>query len=226
MRILLIEDDQRLARLIAQVLKEEHFIVDVAHDGDAGLALALTGVHQIAIVDWMLPKRDGPAICRAVRTGRVSIAILMLTARAQVEDRVIGLDNGADDYLVKPFAFEELLARVRALSRRFDLTGGDTSELRRGAIMLDLRARTARRGDVALDLTATEWNLLECFMRHTGQTLTREQLFNQVWGFDSDAQVTMVDVYISYLRRKLNMAPGQIDPIETVRGIGYRFVAR
>ena len=225
MRILLIEDDQRLARLIAQVLKEEHFIVDVVHDGDAGLALALTGVHQIAIVDWMLPKRDGPAICRAVRAARVPVAILMLTARAQVEDRVVGLDNGADDYLVKPFAFEELLARVRALSRRFDLTGSDTSELRRGDILLDLRARTARRGDVALDLTTTEWNLLECFMRHTGQTLTREQIFNQVWGFDSDAQVTMVDVYISYVRRKLNVIPGQIDPIETVRGIGYRFVA-
>jgi two-component system OmpR family response regulator len=223
MRILIIEDDQRLARLITQVLKETYFAVDVAHDGDAGLELALTGAHQVAIIDWMLPKRDGLAICRAVRTARVPLAILMLTALTQVEDRVIGLDSGADDYLTKPFAFEELVARVRALSRRFDLTGSDVSELRRGDIALDLRAHTGRRAEVALDLTDTEWNLLECFMHHAGQAMTREQIFNQVWGFDSDAQLTMVDVYISYLRHKLSVVPGHTDPIETVRGTGYRF---
>src|SRR3954452_10242513 len=121
MRILVIEDDERLPRLIRRVLEEERYTVDVAHDGHSGLDLALSGVHQVAVVDWMLPGRDGPAICRAIRAARLPIALLMLTARGQLEDRVRGLDSGADDYLVKPFAFEELLARVRALSRRFTL---------------------------------------------------------------------------------------------------------
>ncbi len=222
MRVLVIEDDQRLTRLIARVLEEELYTVDVAHDGNTGLELALTGVHQVAIVDWMLPGRDGPAICRAIRAATLPLAILLLTARGQVEDRVRGLDSGADDYLVKPFAFEELLARTRALSRRFLPTPGGESELRGGDIVLDLRAHSARRGDRVLELTATEWNLLECLLRHPGQTLTRQQILDYVWSYDSDVQTTMVDVYISYLRRKLN-TPGRPDPIQTVRGFGYRF---
>lgn len=225
MRILLIEDDQRLARLMTRVFEEEHFAVDVAHDGDTGLELALRGVYDVAIVDWMLPGRDGPAVCRAIRAARLTTAILMLTARGQVEDRVAGLDSGADDYLVKPFAFEELLARVRALGRRFIVTASDASELRCGNLVLDLRAHTARRGDRPLDLTSTEWNLLECLMRHAGQALTRQQILDYVWSYESDVQPTMVDVYISYLRRKLNL-PGYPDPIETVRGVGYRLEAK
>jgi two-component system OmpR family response regulator len=221
MRVLVIEDDQRLARLIARVLEEERFTIDLAHDGDTGLELALRGAHDVAIVDWMLPGRDGPAICRAIRSARLPTAILMLTARGQLEDRVNGLDSGADDYLVKPFAFEELLARVRALSRRFTIGAGDATELRQGDLVLDLRAHVARRGDRTLDLTNTEWNLLECLIRHPGQALTREQILDYVWSYETDVQPTMVDVYISYLRRKLNQ-PGRSDPIQTVRGVGYR----
>lgn len=224
MRVLIIEDDWRLTRLMVRVLEEERFPVDVAHDGETGLDLALRGGYDVAIVDWMLPGRDGPAVCRAIRAARLPTAILMLTARGQVEDRVAGLDSGADDYLVKPFAFEELLARVRALGRRFLVTSGDPWELRVGDLVLDLRTRTARRGDRPVDLTLTEWNLLECLMRHPGQVLTRQQILDYVWSYDSRVQPTMVDVYISYLRRKLNV-PGRPDPVQTVRGVGYRLKA-
>ena len=221
MRVLIIEDDQRLARLMARVMGEEHLNVDAANDGDTGLELALRGSYDVAIIDWMLPGRDGPAISRAIRAARLPTAILLLTARSQVEDRVIGLDSGADDYLVKPFAFEELLARVRALGRRFSVASGDPWELRRGDLVLDMRARTARRGVQALDLTTTEWNMLECLMRHAGQALSRQQILDYVWSYERDVQASMVDVYISYLRRKLSI-PGQTDPIQTVRGVGYR----
>jgi len=221
MRVLVIEDDARLARLIGRVLEEEHYTVDLVHDGERGLGHALQGNHDVAVVDWMLPGRDGPTICRAVRAARLPLAILLLTARGQVEDRVAGLDSGADDYLVKPFAFEELLARVRALSRRFVVPTGATGELRAGDLVLDPRAHTARWGNRALDLTPTEWNLLECLLRHRGQTLTRQQILDYVWSYETEVQPTMVDVYVSYLRRKLSVA-GRADPIETVRGIGYR----
>ena len=221
MHVLVIEDDQRLARLMARVLEEEKIAVDVAHDGDAGLELALRGIYDVAIVDWMLPGRDGLALCRAIRAAGLPTAILLLTARGQVEDRVTGLDSGADDYLIKPFAFEELLARVRALGRRFTIASSDPWELRCGDLVLDLRARAARRGDHALDLTATEWNMLECLMRHPGQALRREQILDYVWSYERDVQLSLVDVYISYLRRKLNLR-GRPDPIQTVRGVGYR----
>jgi len=224
MRVLLIEDDQRLSRLVKRVLEEERYPVDVAADGDIGLELALRGAHDVAIIDWMLPGRDGPAICRAIRAAHLPVAILMLTARSQLEDRVTGLDSGADDYLTKPFAFEELLARVRALSRRFIVASGDAWELRLGDLVLDLHAHVGRRGDHVLDLTNTEWNLLECLMRHPGQALTREQILDHVWSYESEVQPSMVDVYISYLRRKLNV-PGCPDLIQTVRGVGYRLEA-
>jgi len=221
MRILVIEDDQRLARLIKRVLEEEKIMVDVASDGDTGLELGLRGMYDVAVIDWMLPGRDGPAICRSIRAARIPTALLLLTARSQVEDRVTGLDSGADDYLVKPFAFDELLARLRALGRRFDVTTSESSELRCGGIVLDLRSHTIRRGEHPLDLTATEWNLLECLVRHPGQALTRQQILDYVWSYENDVQPSMVEVYISYLRHKLNQ-PGKRDPIQTVRGVGYR----
>jgi DNA-binding response OmpR family regulator len=224
MRVLIVEDDQRLARLMSRVLAEEHLASDIANDGDTGLELALRGTYDVAIVDWMLPGRDGPALCRALRAARLPTAILLLTARGQIEDRVAGLDSGADDYLVKPFAFEELLARVRALSRRFSLASGDTWELRSADLVLDMRMRTARRGDRALDLTATEWKLLEYLMRHPGQALNRQQILDYVWSYERNVQPSMVDVYISYLRHKLNL-PDRRDPIQTVRGVGYRLEA-
>jgi two-component system, OmpR family, response regulator len=220
MRVLLIEDDRRLTRLMEEELREEHYSVDVAHDGEIGLELALRGAHDIAIVDWMLPRRDGPSIVRAMRAAQLATPVLMLTARGQVEDRVAGLDAGADDYLVKPFAFKELLARLRALARR-PAAAATSDELRCAAITLDLRGHTARCGDVVLDLTATEWNLLECLIRHAGQALTRQQILDYVWSYQTDVQETMVDVYVSYLRRKLKTAAGT-DLIDTVRGVGYR----
>lgn len=222
MRVLVIEDDQRLARLVGRVLDEEGWGVDLAHDGETGLELLLRGSYDVAVVDWMLPGRDGPAICRQVRAARLPTALLVLTARGQVEDRVAGLDSGADDYLAKPFAFEELTARVRALGRRFLIaTGGPAEELRQGDLVLDLRARSARRSSQPLELTATEWNLLEFLMRHPGQTLSRQQILDHVWSYERAVQETLVDVYISYLRRKLHQR-GRPDPIHTVRGVGYR----
>jgi two-component system OmpR family response regulator len=221
MRVLIIEDDHRLVRLMVEVLQEDHIDVDVAYNGEIGLELIMRGIYDIAIVDWMLPGRDGPAICRAARKAELQTALLMLTARGEIEDRVTGLDSGADDYLVKPFAFDELLARLRALGRRSSNLNGDPSELRCGELVLDLRAFTARQGSQPLHLTATEWNLLEFLMRHPKQTLTRTQILDYVWSYETSVETTQVDVYIYYLRRKLNIS-GKTDPIKTVRGVGYR----
>jgi DNA-binding response OmpR family regulator len=219
--VLFIEDDRRLARLVAEELEAEQIVTDIAHDGDTGLDLLLRGIYDVAIVDWMLPGRDGPSICRAVRAERLPTALLMLTARTQVEERVSGLESGADDYLIKPFAFAELLARVRVLSRRCNLRSGNGDELRQGDLVLDLRSHTARRGEQRLDLTMTEWRLLEFLLRHPGQALSRQQILDYVWSYERDVQINLVDVYISYLRRKLDQ-PGLPDPIKTVRGVGYR----
>lgn len=223
MHILLIEDDRRLTSLLQRVLGAVPAMVDVAYDGAAGLDLALQGLYDLIILDWMLPYQDGPAICRMIRRARPGAAILMLSARDQVEDRVVGLDSGADDYLAKPFAFAELLARVRALQRRATPVDGGCEEIRAGTIVLDLTAHQARRGSAPLDLTVTEWNLLECFVRHPRQTLTRDQILDYVWSRERDVQAKMVDVYVSYLRRKLIQAE-PADPIQTVRGVGYRLV--
>lgn len=221
MKVLIIEDDAKLARLIEGVLREEHFTVDVALDGETGLGMALGGAYDLAVVDWMLPRRDGPSILRAMRAAGVSTAVLMLTARGQVEDRVAGLDSGADDFLGKPFAFEELLARLRALGRRSTAPAPEHWEIRSGDLVLDLATHIARRGSAPLDLTSTEWNLLECFLRHPGRVLTRQQILDYVWSYAREVQPTMVDVYVSYLRRKLDVS-GRKDPIDTVRGVGYR----
>ena len=221
MRILVIEDDKRLSALIQKTLVAEGFQVDAAYTGDEGVEIALRGAHDAAIVDWMLPGRDGPAVCQAIRAARLSMGLLMLTARSQVEDRVAGLNSGADDYLTKPFSFEELIARLHALGRRVEGTAASAFELRVGTLVLDTRAHAARRGNRPLDLTKTEWNLLECFMRHPGQMLSRQYLLDYVWSYAAAVQASMVDVYVSYLRAKLR-APGTRDPIQTQRGIGYR----
>lgn len=225
MRVLIVEDDLKLAKLMANVLEKERYVVEVAHDGDTGLDLALHAACDLAIIDWMLPGRDGLTLCRAIRAARLPVAILVLTARGQIEDRVLGLDSGADDYLTKPFAFDELLARLRALGRRFSTAETIGHELRAGDLVLDLRAHTARRGTHILDLSATEWRLLEYFVRHAGQLLTRQQLLDAVWSYDRDVQPSAVEVYVSYLRRKLHI-PHRPDPITTVRGSGYRLTAQ
>ena len=221
MRILVIEDDKRLAQLILHVLEEEQFNVDVAHDGNTGLELALRGIYDLAIVDWMLPGRDGPSICRALRSAHLEIAVLMLTALAQVEDRVTGLESGADDYLTKPFSFDELIARIHALGRRFNPTATDAWELRIEDLVMDLRAHTLRRNEQIIQLTRTEWDLLEYLMRHRDQALTRQKILDYVWSYQSEVQPELVDVYVSYLRQKLNR-PGMPEMIRTVRGVGYR----
>ena len=224
MRILIIEDDKRLTNLMCKVLEAEKFAVDVANDGDLGVEIALRGAHDVIVLDWMLPGRDGPSICQAIRSARIPVAILMLTARTQVEDRVAGLYSGADDYLGKPFSFDELIARIHVLGRRFNERAVDAWELRVGGLVMDLRSHTARRGDHPLDLTPTEWSLLEYFMRHPGQTLTRQNILDYVWSYESNVQPTMVDVYVSYLRNKLKRS-GMKDPIQTRRGLGYNLVA-
>lgn len=224
MHVLIIEDDRQLAQLIARVLRREGMHADVAHDGDTGLEMALSNVYDVAIVDWMLPLRDGRAICLAVRRARVRLPILMLTARSQVEDRVLGLDSGADDYLIKPFAMEELLARVRALSRRYDASSQDGAILRCGELSMNLAEHIFQRGNIAIELTPTEWELMEYLMRNCNQVLSREQILNRVWAHERDVQPKMVDIYVSYLRRKLQVQPDNRDLIETVRGFGYRLV--
>ncbi|HBF41859.1 MAG TPA: DNA-binding response regulator [Anaerolineaceae bacterium] len=222
MRILMIEDDRRLASLMKTVLEDEKYNVDHASEGDTGLELALRDTYDLIIVDWMLPGRDGLSICRTIRAARVHSAVLMLTARGQVEDRVAGLESGADDYLVKPFAFDELIARLHALSRRFNNGAGSTDELRSGDLVMDIKAHTARRAQSTLDLTKKEWDMLEYFMRNPNQTLSRQSILDYVWSYDRSVQPEMVDVYISYLRQKLK-ADGREDLIHTVRGFGYRF---
>jgi two-component system OmpR family response regulator len=221
MRVLVIEDDKRLADMIRKMLETERYTVDLIHDGAAGMELALRGMHELAVIDWMLPGRDGPSIVRAIRNNQVQMGILMLTARGQVEDRVKGLESGADDYLVKPFSMEELLARLHAITRRFNPDGADVMELRVGNLVMDLRMHTLRRGEKSIELSRTEWDLLEYLMLHPRQTFTRANILDHVWSYEGSVKEDLVDVYISYLRQKLNV-PGLADPIFTVRGVGYR----
>jgi DNA-binding response OmpR family regulator len=220
MKILLIEDDKRLAKLVKQVLEDESYAVDVENDGESGLEVALRASHDLVIVDWMLPSRDGPSICRKIRSAKMTLPILMLTARGQVEDRVTGLESGADDYLIKPFDFDELIARIRALNRRYSPGSVDPDELRLGSIVMDVKAHVVRRANASVELTKKEWDLLEYFMRHPNQTLSRAVILDYVWSYESSVQPEMVDVYVSYLRQKITVT-GMKDPIQTVRGFGY-----
>jgi len=220
MHILIVEDEQRLARLIARVLGEERHVVDVANDGDTGLDLALRGTYDLLILDLMLPGRSGLDICKQVRANKLQPAILMLTARGSIEDRVAGLRIGADDYLVKPFAMEELVARVDALLRRGRAIT-DTQRLQVGDLTLDLLRREAQRDGRIIELTAKEFALLEYLMRHPGQVLTRTQIIDHVWRYDSDALSNVVDIYIHYLRDKIDRGAAR-PMIKTMRGVGYR----
>lgn len=225
MRVILIEDDKRLAGLIKRVLEEEHYKVDALHDGLEGLDLATRGIHELAIIDWMLPGRDGPSIIREIRKLRLNIGILMLTARDQMEDKVSGLDSGADDYLIKPFTFDELLARLRSISRRLSPKSPDPMEIRVGNIIMDCAAHRIRRKEKNIELSNTEWDLLEFMLRNVDNTLTRQKILDYVWSYDSDVRMDLVDVYISYLRQKIRVQ-GLVDPIQTVRGVGYRLDSR
>ena len=220
MKILLIEDDKRLAKLVKGVLEDEKYTVDVENDGEVGFEIGLRGTHDLIVIDWMLPGRDGPSICRGLRASGISVPILMLTARSQVEDRVAGLESGADDYLVKPFDFNELIARIRALSRRYTPGRVDSAEIRVGSMVMDLTAHTVRREQTAIELTRREWDMLEFFMRHPNQTLSRSAILDYAWSYDTQVKPELVDVYISYLREKIAVS-GRKDPIQTIRGFGY-----
>jgi DNA-binding response OmpR family regulator len=203
-------------------LREELYTVDIARDGAEALDIALAVEYDLIILDVRLPKRDGFAVCRELRARGKKTPILMLTARDSVDDRVRGLDAGADDYLIKPFAFQELLARLRALARRPAAVQDDI--LRLENLTLDTRAHQARRDAQPIDLSAREYRLLEFLLRHPGQVLTRTQIAEHIWGYDFDANSNVVDVYIRYLRRKVD-DPFEPKLIQTVRGVGYKLEA-
>ncbi len=218
MEILLVEDDGRVARLVERTLAEAGHHVEVAYDGPSGLARGVAGAYDLIVLDILLPGMDGLDVCRRLRRRSVRTPILILTARDAVPDRVRGLDAGADDYLVKPFALEEFLARVRALERR----AGDAAEevLQVGDLTLDLGRHEAWRGGRAIELTAKEFGLLAYLMRAPGRVLTKERIADHVWGYDSETTSNVVEVYIHYLRDKIDKGfPRPL--IRTVRGVGY-----
>jgi DNA-binding response OmpR family regulator len=219
MYILAVEDERRLAQLVRRVLEEEGHTVDVAYDGEEGLQMALDGTHDVIVLDVMLPQMDGIEVCRALRNNRVDTPVLLLTALDGVDDRVRGLDAGADDYLAKPFAFQELLARIRALSRR-RVQPRDAQELTVDDLTLDLRRRRARRNGTNIELSPKEFSLLEFLMRNQGRVVTRMQILDHLWGYDFATDSNLVDVYVAYLRRKIDKGAGR-KLIRTVRGVGY-----
>ncbi|HEX3722807.1 MAG TPA: response regulator transcription factor [Nitrolancea sp.] len=221
MHILVVEDEQRLARLLRRVLQEERQTADLVHDGTTALELALGKTYDLIILDLMLPDLDGVQICKALRAENVMTPILMLTARGAVEDRVSGLNAGADDYLVKPFAMDELLARVNALLRRGTRAGDIGMVLRVGELTLDLVRHEVQRDGQVIELTAKEFALLEFLMRNSGRALTRTQIIDHVWSYDFETLSNVVDMYIHYLRDKIDR--GFSRPlIKTVRGVGYK----
>lgn len=216
-RVLVAEDEGRMAALVAGALRADGHQVGLAADGGAALAQALAGGYDVIVLDVMLPVLDGFTVCRKLREDRQHVAVLMLTARSAIEDRVLGLDVGADDYLVKPFAMAELRARVRALVRR--PTGLRGPELRVDDLTLDPLRREVRRGGRRLELTAREYTLLAFLMRHANQPLGRAEILDAVWGEDAEPYGNVVDLYIHYLRTKLEAHGPRL--IETVRGLGY-----
>ncbi|MGZ5496431.1 MAG: response regulator transcription factor [Candidatus Aminicenantales bacterium] len=219
MRVLVVEDSRRLAGIIKRGLLEEGYAVDNAYDGEEAEYMAETTPFDIVILDIMLPKKDGLAVCRDLRAKAVSTPILMLTAKDSVEDRVTGLDCGADDYLVKPFAFSELLARIRALLRREVLP--KTQKFQVGDLSLDPQSREVWRDGSRLELTAKEYAILEYFMRRPNAVVTRTMLGESVWDYEFDGLSNVIDVYVRRIRQKIDR-DGQASLIQTVRGAGYR----
>ena len=219
MRLLVVEDEGKLAELLKGMLEDENHAVDVASDGEEALEFLRAGEYDLVVLDIMLPKVSGLEVARRMRAKKIRTPVLMLTARTAVEDRVEGLDAGADDYLTKPFAFAELLARIRALTRR-EIPEAVGNRVVVGDLTLDLKSREVMRGDRRVDLTPKEFALLEYLMRHPNQALGTQQIADHVWSYDFDGLTNRVAVYVSYLRRKLEGA-GARQLIHTVRGVGY-----
>ena len=219
MRVLIVEDEPGIRRTMHRVFEREGYFVDEAPDGPSGLSQAVGGEHDVVVLDVLLPGLDGIQVCRAIRAAGVTTPVLMLTALSDVDDRVTGLDSGADDYLGKPFAFKELLARVRALGRR---PAGDSVEpkLKYEDLEVDLLRHSARRGTRKIELTTTEFRLLEFLARNATHVLSRSRILDEVWGFDYDGESNVVDTYVHYLRRKVDAGEDR-HLIRTVRGFGY-----
>jgi two-component system, OmpR family, response regulator len=222
MRILVVEDEPKLGRLLVRGLGEEGHPTDLAPTGEEALWMARAGPYDAIVLDVMLPGLDGFATCRELRARGIWAPVLMLTARDAIEDRIEGLDTGADDYLMKPFVFAELLARLRALVRR--APAERPTELQAGDLRLDPAAHRAWRGETELDLTAKEFALFEVFMRRAGETLSRVQLLDAAWDIAFESHSNVVDVYVRYLREKVDRPFGR-NSLETVRGVGYRLRA-
>ena len=218
MQILIVEDDVRLARALAHILEENGYGTDVVHDGADGLAYAESDIYDVVILDVMLPKMDGFTVVAELRRKNVSTPVLLLTARDAIADRVAGLDSGANDYLVKPFALEELSARLRVLTR--SQFGAGDSRLVAGDLTLDTGTRRVKRGGAEIALSAREYALLEYLMHNKGIVLSREKIENHVWNFDYEGGTNVVDVYIRYLRKKIDDGHER-KLIHTVRGMGY-----
>jgi DNA-binding response OmpR family regulator len=219
MRVLLIEDDRKAAKLLSKGLHEEGFVVDVAATGEAGEEQAFVNEYDVIVLDWLLPGKDGLAVCQALRARDVTTPILMLTARHSLADRVNGLSTGADDYLTKPFAFAELLARIRALLRRARVARPPV--LRVTDLTLDPANRRVTRGGVKIGLTSKEYTILEVLMQNAGETVSRTRLVERVWDEASEVLDNLVDVHVSHLRKKIDREPGS-SLIQTIRGFGYR----
>jgi DNA-binding response OmpR family regulator len=221
MKILVIEDEHKIANSIKKGLEQENYAVDVAYEGSSGFDLASEGIYDVIVLDLMLPDMDGVEVCRKLRQNSIHTPILMLTARGQIEDKVAGLNSGADDYLVKPFAFNELLARVKALSRRPREEYGTV--LSAGDLTLNtINYEVKRRGKI-IYLSRKEYSLLEFMLRHPNTVLTKDQIINNVWDYDSDVLPNTVEVYIGYLRNKIDkIFPNDKPIINTIRGFGYK----
>ena len=218
MRLLVIEDEKKVARFIKKRLEEEGYAVDLAFDGEEGLAMLLDPVHDLILLDIALPKIDGLQVLKKLREKKVRTPVLLLTVRATIEDKVLGLDSGADDYLTKPFAFQELLARIRALLRRKAEVGPPLLQVE--DLVLDPARHLVTRGGERIDLTSKEFSLLEYLMHNAGRVVTRAMISEHVWNYDFDTETNVIDVYVNYLRRKIDPG-GEKKLIHTVRGSGY-----
>jgi len=218
-QILVVEDEARIASLISRNLRLEGYQVEVAPDGETALEKAISNPPDLVLLDVMLPDIDGLEVCRQLRMAGCVEPVLMLTAKDAIPDRVAGLDAGADDYLVKPFAFDELLARVRALLRRAAPPEAE-APLEFSDLVLDPTTRQAQRGEREIELTAKEYDVLELFMRHPRQVLTRDIIYDRIWGYDFGGESNIIEVYVRYLRAKLE-AEGEPRLIHTLRGVGY-----